>query len=77
MHCLATCLFFAGIGTNITIFCLVTYLYVYVHAYVGIPCNVTRNVTVSEGSAIATFFSSNPRTTFTCKLDQNKSESCK
>ena len=47
------------------------------HLYVGVPCNITRNITVGEESATVTFSSSNSQTTFVCKIDQRESESCK
>ena len=45
--------------------------------YVGIPCNITRNVTVRGKEAIVTFSYINPKTTLTCKLNQKKFETCK
>ena len=53
------------------------YVYMYVYMYTGIPCNITRNVAVTEGGVVATFSSGNPGTGFTCRLDANIAELCK
>ena len=53
------------------------YICSYVYMYTGIPCNITRNVAVTEGSVVATFSSGNPGTIFTCRLDANIAEPCK
>ena len=45
--------------------------------YTGTPCNITGNIVVIEVGVIATFSSGNPETTFICKLDSNRPESCK